>query len=457
MKDDQTSHSEIVDGVLAALHAARIPDGPSPEVLSAVLEAGSASGDQPQPMVFHGRRARAIRLTKIAAAVLVAVGACIGICSYLTSASDGGSAYADVLAAVKQMEEAKTVTWKTTFYHIRLTEEAEATRIFGLRDYTETREYAYKAPGLYRNVSLDDNGQVRSIDINDTVHRKRLLLVPREKRATLFHLREPMFDPRGPFAGALETIRKEKDLQWLGKKRIAGREANGFRHSFWFEPYNAHWSYDFWTDAETKRLVVYQIPGVDILDPDKVYERPTMLHGVSGHIQHSIVFGAELDDSLFSLEVPGGYALEVKRPREITENDVIEYLGILAEYFDNTFPDSPLDWNHGAESDRFAKLERKPRQQRTPAQNRLVEYRQQWFDVPGLGPLHVFVHPEHYPRDQHIVEGSWKYVGKGVRLGDKDRIVCWYRPKGSRNYRVVYGDLSLKDVPPEDLPLKVEP
>ncbi len=34
-------------------------------------------------------------------------------------------------------------------------------------------------------------------------------------------------------------------------------------------------------------------------------------------------------------------------------------------------------------------------------------------------------------------------------------MVCWYRPKGSRTYRVVYGDLSVKEIEPEDLPLPV--
>ena len=47
-------------------------------------------------------------------------------------------------------------------------------------------------------------------------------------------------------------------------------------------------------------------------------------------------------------------------------------------------------------------------------------------------------------------------MGKGVKLGDNSRVVCWYRPKGSMTYRVVYGDLSIKDVATKDLPLPVE-
>jgi hypothetical protein len=62
----------------------------------------------------------------------------------------------------------------------------------------------------------------------------------------------------------------------------------------------------------------------------------------------------------------------------------------------------------------------------------------------------------HFLQD-HAEKDSFRYLGKGVRLGDGDRIVCWYRLKDSPMYRVVYGDLSARDVLPEDLPLPVEP
>ncbi len=59
-----------------------------------------------------------------------------------------------------------------------------------------------------------------------------------------------------------------------------------------------------------------------------------------------------------------------------------------------------------------------------------------------------------------FVEDSFRYLGKGVKLGEKDRIVCWYKLKDAKDantYRVVYGDLSVKDVAAKDLPLPVEP
>jgi hypothetical protein len=54
---------------------------------------------------------------------------------------------------------------------------------------------------------------------------------------------------------------------------------------------------------------------------------------------------------------------------------------------------------------------------------------------------------------EQLPEGSdYQYVGEDVQFGDAEKAVCWYKPIGSRTYRVVYGDLSVRDVAPEDLP-----
>jgi hypothetical protein len=49
-------------------------------------------------------------------------------------------------------------------------------------------------------------------------------------------------------------------------------------------------------------------------------------------------------------------------------------------------------------------------------------------------------------------ENDWHYVGENVKLGDAESPVCWYRPTNSETYRVIYGDLSIKNVAPKDLP-----
>ena len=148
----------------------------------------------------------------------------------------------------------------------------------------------------------------------------------------------------------------------------------------------------------------------------------------------------------------------------MTEKDMVEHLRLMAEYYNNLFPDrydqaaSEFDkvvrgravpaWlptNEEAEA-----VERKPERYRTPAQKKMGEATLHyiWSGL-NLGPF------RHFIRD-HTVEGTWQYLGKGVKLGDKNAIVCWYKLKGAITYRVVYGDLSVKDVAPEDLPLPVQ-
>jgi hypothetical protein len=42
-------------------------------------------------------------------------------------------------------------------------------------------------------------------------------------------------------------------------------------------------------------------------------------------------------------------------------------------------------------------------------------------------------------------QGKWEYSGAGVKLGEGDKVVFRYQPQGSNGWRVIYGDLSVKD------------
>ena len=45
-------------------------------------------------------------------------------------------------------------------------------------------------------------------------------------------------------------------------------------------------------------------------------------------------------------------------------------------------------------------------------------------------------------------ENDPHYVGGGVKLGTPDRPILWYRPTGTDKYRVIWADLSVKDMGP---------
>jgi len=164
-------------------------------------------------------------------------------------------------------------------------------------------------------------------------------------------------------------------------------------------------------------------------------ERTAILNGFQWDV--------ELDESLFSLTPPLGYGM---RP---TEKDLIEALRLSAELSGGVFPS------------RFT----------TKALTRLVLERTGKAAPPGS--TYVTGHDKRITRSldeasktsykalrrgatfaglQVEANNDWHYAGASVKLGNKDVPVCWWRPAGSMKYRVVYGDLSIRDVDPRELP-----
>jgi outer membrane lipoprotein-sorting protein len=54
-------------------------------------------------------------------------------------------------------------------------------------------------------------------------------------------------------------------------------------------------------------------------------------------------------------------------------------------------------------------------------------------------------------------KSDWHYSGADVNLGDANTVIFRYRPEDSVNFRVIFGDLTVEDVAPEDLHLLENP
>jgi len=413
-----------------------------------------ASLGLPQADVPARRRRLLRRLVMLATAAAVVAGIWLGVASF-TGSGPGTGAFAETLA---QIQKARTLTWKTEFYeHIS---SMDRKRTWA---HTGVMQSAYKAPGLYREVRLDDSGQVETVEISDLVHGRRIRYSPKEKKATLWESK-PNSDATGPFSGATLEGLNAPNLQWVEKRKTAACEVNVFRHTYrcFRGGGERDWSDDFWIDAKTKQLVALYNPGADVYDPDHDPARNTppgedWLREMMGGGEKDIRYDVVLDDSLFRTEPPEGYVVEVKTPDHVTEKEMIDYLGIVANFNDKTFPDEVLPESWKLMS-KLTQTQQKPRKELTEAERKLLDtdMRYGWrFGGATNEPIHEFVQSA-----DSTVENSFRYLGKGVKLGDKDRIVCWYKLKAAkdqRTYRVVYGDLSVKDVAPEDLPLPVQP
>ena len=444
--------------------SARATLGPSPSLSRPV-------GDRIlREQAFQLRRIARTRRRILGVAAAAALPAMLALAAGLPSAGPRGKVLADDLRPASQaIEGAPSATWKTNYYMRFVKARGGGSK--WVRIANNNQRFFYKAPGLYRRETLGEDGEVRFVAVEDVRNRTTLEYDATRKTAVLRSLVEPSFSPQGPFATFTEAMKRD-DLQGLGEKQVGGLPATGYRYKFFTESANQDWSYDFWLATDAKGLVQGQVPGADLFDPADVvadqtwepslttirvdgeaYDLATTLGlGNSSFLTHDIRLDVPLDDSLFSLEAPEGYEVSTRAPVVPEEADVTEFLGVLARYFDGEFPASALRFNQGPEYERFERIERNvlQKQPATEAETAMVEAMHRWWSegLPGPGPLHVFI-------QQRAEAGTWKYLGGGVKLGEADRIVCWYRPKGSRVYHVVHGDLSVKEVAPGALPLPI--
>ncbi|MDR3619455.1 MAG: zf-HC2 domain-containing protein [Paludisphaera borealis] len=429
---------------------------------------------QARRRAFVGRVSRAA-----AASIVIALG--VGYLAFGPSRPGARVYAADLKEAKAGMENAATATWKVSYYERLYTKDGRSSRWF--RNANNEQRYTYKAPGMYRREDLSPDGKLVFVAIEDRSSGARIEINHLNKTAvttTLGMAFESQYHPKGPFAtylGAMESA----DLILLPSKKIDGADAIGFRK----EPPDGtpypydRLAFDFWLGAQTKTLVQCRWPSADVFDESELSQTPVPFpipsdQGVddggrtyfraletlqnpanSGHVFHDIAFGPPVDDALFQLVAPEGYVVKAAQPPRIVETDVTEFLGVVADFFDGNFPDRFPHFSRDPEaSKRYAKAERTVLTKANPsaAETALIEAMRRWYatGIPGPGPVHVFL------RDQ-VAPGSWKYLGKGVKRGDKDRIVAWYRLKNTSNYRVIHGDLSIKDASASELPLPVSP
>jgi hypothetical protein len=55
---------------------------------------------------------------------------------------------------------------------------------------------------------------------------------------------------------------------------------------------------------------------------------------------------------------------------------------------------------------------------------------------------------------QFELKNSYGYKAEGVKFGDADKVLFWYRKKGAEKYRAIFGDLHADDVTADRLPEK---
>lgn len=370
---------------------------------------------------------------------------CMSVAIWLIGSREGTPAYAE---ALKSLKDAQTVTLVKSNYMQYTSKDRQ-------RTWTniETSKLYYRHPGLEREEFFNESGDLVGVQILDTVARIELWLDPSDKSAVLTHLIRTDMNTGGPLSiieyylrGALELVTTVDGpngpvnlfRNTVQESKSPGRYIQGGRH-------------DFLIDAKTKQLVEYRDLNLSF-DPQTavITKNPRALEKdwtatSVGEIWHDIVLNVDIDPELFSLKPPADYTLETKERPTATEEEMVEYFGASAKVHNGIFGVGDL-----TDSDLYRVAANKDKGDRTEKEQEIVDL--------VNNTLRRFQNkfPEELFITDHTIPGSCRYIGKGVKLGEKDRIVCWYRLKTTGQYRAVYGDLTVKDIDPKDLPLEVK-
>ena len=205
-------------------------------------------------------------------------------------------------------------------------------------------------------------------------------------------------------------------IEELGQWDIDGQEAVGFLVRSHDEEVT------IWANAETAMPI-----------------RIELRYGQTRYILKNMEFDVPVDELLVSMEAPADYVSSDQEfdMSQFSEDDFVVTLQIWAEHFHNgNFPESlnledlmKLTPQLGEKIDKLDISEQEKMQLGMTFGRGFIFFQQ-------MGPNGV----------------DWQYVGSGVKLGEADKAIFWYQPRGSETYRVIYGDLSVEDAKADELP-----
>jgi hypothetical protein len=338
------------------------------------------------------RRSLAIRFAAAAALVIVAAAGWIVLGGRTSAAS---ASFAEMLRRVRQ---AASVAYDVTY---------------SLAQPPDNQAHVLMAAGRRIRIQWPSG----RIQITDNDKRTHLTLYPGEKKAIL----SPMLSTAVPNGDPLQALQQMGDSagQMIGREKMNGREV---------EVYEARINQQVmrvWVDVQD------QLPArVEVRQSGQPSPAPIM---ALDHFQ----WNAPIDDSQFSLEAPPGYAVE--GPADTPPEQLLAtLLTTCAKHSNGVLPQT---------LDPQILLEMLQTDTQSYTMN-AVTIRTGSDDQKKL--LRTCLWALSFV-EQMQAGGSWRYFG-GVRLGDAHAVICWWKPSAAATYKVMYGDLTTKEVAPDRLP-----
>jgi outer membrane lipoprotein-sorting protein len=342
-------------------------------------------------------------VTKIAAAAAIIIAVFIGAYYFGDSVNIAGTAYAQV---VERLQNARTLT-----YTVQSNSGIEWMP-------SMIMEIAFKEPG-YMRMSTPDG----YLSIIDSIQGKGLTILPPKKQFIEMEISNLQNNPAQQNINLIEKLRSlpERADEQLGTREVNGKKVQGFRVT------EEGLINTVWIDLQTRELVLVEMEFLNA-------------PGMSGTMSN-FQFDVELDDSLFNLTPPDGYTrLDIQVDTdEVSEQNLIEFLTLWTTWVkDGSFPPT-LD------PTKLANCSMEMAAKGQFVDDDRISEQDQHEKVLKMtrGLMFLLKMPP---------DSNWHYAGEGVKLGDAQTAIFWYRPQGSENYRVIYGDLGVKEVAQENLP-----
>ena len=246
-----------------------------------------------------------------------------------------------------------------------------------------------------------------SVGIFDWAQGKMLSLVPEYKQAVAATLTDAEPSGQRDWLADLKEIVGSKHAMQIGAKTIEDRLCKGWQVS------NSMGTTTVWADEKTAEIVRVEIK-----------------EGIVRTVMSHFMFNPNIEESQFSLEVPEGYEMLADftfAVKDACEDDVAMLLRAWAGGNGGVFPNSLMnvaDWFKAASKYDWSKEKQD--------ENTLEK---------AIGRAFFRLNSMQ----------DWVYRGKGIKVGDAEEAVFWM-PIGNDKYRVIYGDLSVREVGKKELP-----
>jgi outer membrane lipoprotein-sorting protein len=507
-------HDDLLERAVEAVLRDPIPGDLSQEQVAQLVAVVRQAADRPYAVTLMQRIRNMKRLAKIAVAATVVAAIGFLLCWFAIGGS-GNIAFAKVADALDSLRSATfdmtsegkgekgqpsaKATGKGYFLapsHERIETSveigndpavkaaAEAARRMSLKSHPGDSKAAKAAAeaaakSTARAVALMPKTKMTQLMIVDGQTGKSIMLTPNMKLAMTMDLkkmRENMKKsgkvvPPDLFEMVRRLAREGssgtgEQPERLGNKEIDGRDAVGFR-----------------VHVGGMDLTIWAYPKTAY--PIRIEGGAEMLGDV--HIvMNNFRYDVALDPSLFSLEPPAGYstiATDVTMP---VETDLLSTLRMIAEHNKDVFP-AKLGMNQEVMKALMAGLDMMPdksTQEKLEAEMKKIEAKyggkeklraKYGAQLPpeimaefmkattaitqeGMQERMLKQMPIMQKRQRGLTfyqtltaENDPHYAGGDVKLGTPDRPILWYKPTGAQKYRVIYADLSVKELAPDDV------